>query len=560
MSTIPSTQPFRLGSHTPSREPEIWWSQIVVITTLVLASAVRAFHVLRYDFPLNDGGLFFVMAQDVQQASYHLPRFTSYNDFNIPFVYPPLAFYVAGLSNDLTGIGMIYIFRFVPLVVTCLTVLVFYFLARSLLGDNVAVLAATLAFALMPRSFVWLLMGGGITRAFGLLFALLALHQIHRFYTSDRWWFSITTAFFAALAVLSHLEVGWFLAYSTVLFFLAYGRSWNGFLGSIAVALTTIALTAPWWALVLAEHGSGPLLAGSRSGGSPLDPNLRLWAAFSLARFGSTAEQLFPVIQMLGLLGALACLLTRRWLLVAWWTAIVLLNLRAFTTYTTIPVALLAGIGFSDALLPSLRRLSVTKSGEASNGGPGYALPGHGHTWAAGFIAGGFVAYAAVAAFLTHPSIPGEISGLTGLSPDERSAMTWIASETPPSSQFIVLTGIDDWGWDKSSEWFPALTRRRSVVTPQGTEWLQGNVVERLSIAYEELQACANQHVSCLTQWSESTGIPFTHVYVHLPETRTRRLARQCCAIVTSLLADDRYVPVYEGSSALVFARREPPG
>lgn len=46
---------------------------------------VRAFYVLSQDFPLNDGGLFYVMVQELKQAQYRLPVFSSYigNSFRL---------------------------------------------------------------------------------------------------------------------------------------------------------------------------------------------------------------------------------------------------------------------------------------------------------------------------------------------------------------------------------------------------------------------------------------------------------------------------------------------
>ena len=51
-------------------------------------------------FPVNDGGMFYVMMKDLQANHYIPPLYTSYNQINIPFAYPPLAFYIgAGLSD-----------------------------------------------------------------------------------------------------------------------------------------------------------------------------------------------------------------------------------------------------------------------------------------------------------------------------------------------------------------------------------------------------------------------------------------------------------------------------
>ena len=56
----------------------------------------------------------------------------------------------------------------------------------------------------------------------------------------------------------------------------------------------------------------------------------------------------------------------------------------------------------------------------------------------------------------------GEASFLVSLSSDERTAMAWVARETPTASRFLL---VPDTGWETAEtiEWFPVLTGRVSV-------------------------------------------------------------------------------------------------
>src|SRR6476646_7968617 len=102
---------------------------IMLITNLGLF--IRLAHVAAgNDFPLHDGGMFYVMVEDLQKSNYSLPAHTSYNGGQIPFAYPPLGFYAAALLNDLAQISLVDIFRFVPAFVSTLTIPAFYLLAR----------------------------------------------------------------------------------------------------------------------------------------------------------------------------------------------------------------------------------------------------------------------------------------------------------------------------------------------------------------------------------------------------------------------------------------------
>ncbi len=56
---------------------------------------------LNSQMPLNDGGPFYSMIQDIQKNGFALPLFTSYNLDHIPLVYPPLSFYFTALLSTL---------------------------------------------------------------------------------------------------------------------------------------------------------------------------------------------------------------------------------------------------------------------------------------------------------------------------------------------------------------------------------------------------------------------------------------------------------------------------
>jgi len=519
---------------------------LAVIAAVGLGLLARAGRVLSDDFPLNDGGLFYAMVRDLQRTHYHLPDVTSYNAAGIPFAYPPLGFYLAGLLDDLTPLDLSTIFRFLPLAATTLTIAALFLLARALLPSLWAAVAATVAFALLPRSFIWLVMGGGITRAPGLLFAVLALWRLHRFYTHRQARDVPLIAFLAGAAVLSHLEAGLFLAASGALLFLVYGRHRRGLLGSLLIAVGAVALAAPWWGTVMAQHGIAPFLAAHDTGPSAFsDRGTAIVVLITLARLGvlgTTGEPLFPVIGAVALLGglvtladAVAALASRRrppatLLLPAWWVATYVIDPRAAETYATVPIALLAGIG-SVALLSLLaERVPIAR--------PWPALAG------LGLLLG----YAALAILLilVRPARSGQGSDLVSLSKDERAAMAWVARETPPTSRFLIISGAS-WQSDRSSEWFPVLAQRVSVATPQGYEWTSNVAFAQHVALHAEVQQCAGKDAACLEPGVARLAV--NYLYVHT--------GAACCAVAQSLAADPRYALVYDRGGTRIFARRE---
>jgi hypothetical protein len=111
------------------------------------------------------------------------------------------------------------------------------------------------------------------------------------------------------------------------------------------------------------------------------------------------------------------------------------------------------------------------------------------------------------------------------------------------------------------SEWFPALTRRRSVAAVQGSEWLPHGATGSRLDAYNALQRCAFRDANCLREWTESWDLAFDHVYVVKGRAVEAPYAGRfgfetCCELLRdSLLSDPGYRLVYDGPGVSVFER-----
>jgi len=540
--------PLRVVPHlaAPAAAPELLSGAMyaaMIACAIGLAVLVRATIVLASDFPLNDGGMFFAMARDLQASHYALPATTTYNASDIPFAYPPLGIYVAALIDDFTPISLLTVFRFLPLIVNSLMLVAFFAFARRMLDSRVAVVTAVFVFGLLPATMQWMIMGGGVTRSFGFLFAVLAIGQVHAMYTSDKLWRVPVVTLLASLVVLSHIEMAWFTAFVSALLFVAYGRSRRGVLASAVVAAGTLLLTSPWWGSVLHQHGTAPFIASLHSGVAWRDP------IYLLIRFDATVEPLFALIGALGLLGIFTCIARRQYLLPCWVLAAAVLDPRAFAASASMPLALLAAISVHNVLLPLVPQrvpLSLSPYGagaaEARRSAPG---------WLAGSALVLGVCYLVLSALINSPAL------LTGMKADERDAMRWVASNTAPESRFAVVSA-DGWSVDRTSEWFPVLAGRKSIATVQGTEWLSdGGFAQRHDDALA-LQKCANRASDCLDQWSAKTNKPFDYVYMtKIPPRLEKQSKDPCCAALrAALTADPRYSVVYDSTAATIFQRR----
>jgi len=524
---------------------------------VTLAVIVRAFLVLSRDFPLNDGALFYLMAKELGDNGFHLPATTSYNGAGIPFAYSPLGFYLTAFLHTVVGIGLPDLLRILPLVFSSLCVIAFYLLARELNASRATVVAALCTFAVLPRSFLWLIMGGGLTRSIGFLFAILTLWQVHRVYTRRAWRHVAWATALASLTVLSHLGTAPFVAFSAVLMLLLFGRHKFGIYASLAIALGTVVLTAPWWASVAAVHGFAPFAAAGATGGTVFSSQSRGQALAKLAFFGlGTAEPLFPIIGALAIVGAFASMTRRGAFLPVWWLTIILLDTRAGATYASIPVALLAGIALTDIIVPVIARTSSWYRQPprlpASSGWDLVTVAPRARQWAVASVLTILLAYGVASAVLRRPSLNAEGRYLTSLTADDRAAMAWISRETPAASRFLIVVGGAAGGWwsDRIGEWFPVLANRVSVATVQGTEWLPRGTFEIRERGYDELQGCAVWGTPCIEQWATDHRLPYTHVY--LPKT----LAFPCCGPLDSALRhSSTYRLVFDGPAATIFVR-----
>lgn len=502
-----------------------------VAGVIALGFIVRLSYTLRSDFPLNDGALFYQMIRDIQANGYRLPAFTSFNSEGIPLAYPPLPFYVTGFVVDATPMGLLGALRWLPLIASTLAIPAFFLLARAELRSRTNALVATFLFSMLGPAFTWMLMGGGITRSFGYVFAILTMWQAREMYVRKSYRRAAIVGALAALTLASHLEMGWWTAFSCGLLFLAYGRHRAGVVSSVAVGVLGVVLCAPWWATVLAQHGPAPLIAAFHSGTKPLA------GPIILIQYDVAVEPLFAIIGGLGLVGVVASLARRQYLLPGWLVSVALLDTRAFPTSSTVPLAMLAALGAAEILRIASQ---PAPDGAASR----VVVPPR---WLAGGALTAIACYAMLSAIIASPKL------LTGLTPDERGAMAWAGSNTPSGSAFAVITQ-DGWAVDRTSEWFPVLSGRTSVATVQGSEWVAGDYRQR-SVDYSALQDCAEEDGNCLLAWMSETGRTFKYVYItKIPPRVPSYSTEACCrSLQTALAHDSRFTRVYDGAGASIY-------
>ncbi|HVX31165.1 MAG TPA: hypothetical protein VHA53_11855, partial [Nitrolancea sp.] len=426
----------------------------------------------------------------------------------------------------------------IPALFSLLTLGAFMLLAHDILRKRESVVIASLAFALVPRSHNWEIMGGGLTRSIGFFFAILAIWQAYRLYTQRSRTALILTTLFGALACLSHLEMGMFVAFSAALLFVLYGRNRIGIRDSSVVAAGVLVLTSPWWGTVIARHGIEPFMnAGQTGNHSPI----ALLALLINPNWGQ--EPFFPLFSALAFLGIVAAIAQRRNLLPLWVAVGLLVDPRKFETEAMVPMAMLVAIAIIDLLVPLLRE-RVTKPGSVR-------INGRIMAWVNPLVVGVLILYGLISAFGTSAQAN------IGLATSERQAMEWVRDSTAPDSRFIVISG-DTWPLDRSGEWLPVLSDRVSVSTVQGYEWLPDNAYVTQKDAYHDLQECMTMTASCVEDWRVEYGKTFDYVYIATRDESPGGVyprAACCGGLAASFANDPNYRLVFQNEGATIFER-----
>ncbi len=498
---------------------------VALLTILGLAARLSA--PLSASFPLNDGGLFYQMIADLQNNNFVLPSVTTYNFAEIPFAYPPLAFYLYGLLNA-GGIPLLKLMQFLPAITTTLTIPAFYFFAKDILGNKQQALFGTMAFALLPRAFDWLIMGGGVTRSLGFLFAILAIHQTYLLFTNPASRSLILAALFSGLVVSTHPEAAVHTIIAAVLIFIWRDRSLKGAVRGAAVALGTLILSAPWWITILVQHGIAPLQAAQIAAReNSVDFVLRI---FTLIKFDFTDEPFLQLLAVIGLIGAFILFAQRKPALPIWFILIALIEPRGGTLYMMLPLAMFIGITFDQAIHPVLK-----------------PQDGNSRAWAWNAFIGFFLLYGMINASVTASNINRQLTLTSG----DLQAFAWVRANTPPESRFILITQRLPLN-DSTSEWFPVIAERHSLATIFGYEWVNDGLFEKRVEQYQKLQTCMMQDTTCLNQWAHTYNQEFSYIYLQKPQGETSAQP----PLYTSLINSTEFEIIFNSENAGIFLRK----
>jgi hypothetical protein len=267
---------------------------------------------------------------------------------------------------------------------------------------------------------------------------------------------------------------------------------------------------------------------------SPIVGNAHVYPLASALRTGVTLdlthESWMPLGTVFVLVGLAACVRRRAFFLPMWLLMVMVTDSRGWQIPLAVPLCLLGGVGLWTAISAFAGSAKVDAQMRR-------ALP----RWSVGLLLG-FLLLRSIGSAIVYESANNPV-----VSPGERTAMDWVARETPASARFLVIgTGVGS--SEEDVEWFPALTARQSVLTLQGTEWLSG-VYARRSDEVQAVQACI-PNLSCVNRTLHADGVTFGYVYIARSAP-----GDGCVAMCGELAGSAGYRQIYSGPGAWIFRR-----
>jgi hypothetical protein len=354
-------------------------------------------------------------------------------------------------------------------------------LASELTKDKVELFLSSVIFAVVLQVYLWTAKGGGLSRSPGLLFTVLTLFLFLLYKNQNAKKYLIFSAIAFGLTAASHLEWALIAAVSLFIFILFFGKykTKQELFNLLIFGIISVLVTIPWWGTVIYRFGITPFIIAWNVAKMDITQFFEKFfagAMFKVTIF-SAKDYLLPVFGLLGFL--YACFFKERLLLPVWLLATYIVAPKNSPISGLLPLVILIALGlrsFDKGLLYLLEKTKVTNGKDFQ---PNFS-----------------VLYLFIVMCLSIPQLFIK-PVLPILTPVERTAMEYVRENIPIDAKFLVLTP-NDWYSADAAEWFPYLTQRQSLTTPQGLEWVSAMEFNKIA-----------QQVTILSQIvrNEQTGV-----------------------------------------------------
>ena len=442
---------------------------------VMLLSYIPLFgNALRYDLPLGYSGLYSLMSEEIVKNKFLLPdTIPFYGPGGLPFMYPPLGFYIMAISTRFLGISqwgyLIYAAPFFSL----LSLIPLYYFALKISKSRVAASVCVVVTAYSSRVYMVHTLSAGMIRALAFLLVMTALYFYVRALQEEKNLFYALASLFFALTFLTH----WLYAVFFVLVAAILGiftLRWRTILKSFVMGIGGILLSSPWVLSMMHKYGATFLDGAFHSHGNDyflffLQDYHKLfpWIAENFRHINKD-----PWLTSLILIGLLYLIAIRKISLPVVLFA-VLTVLSEADRFVVVVGGLIGGI-----MVNALWTQIVQSPSNLSNTNSEYKLKG--------------------LTFLILLTLVISWNGFNDISkyqPEISHATLELASfvqeSTEPNTTYLVVAGAGE------AEWFPYLLRRTPAIASWGSEWI-GTYPEQVRYLLQVEECETKQDANCL--------------------------------------------------------------
>lgn len=443
-------------------------TKIIFILVVGLASlAVLFLNPFRYEFPVGYAGMFASFGRQLADENFRLP---AYALGNVPYVYPPLGFYMMAVSLKLDISDWLYL-RFMPALFSMAAVLVFFIIYVHLYRSKVFASLALLLLAASPylnESNVW---AAGMVRGLAFAFFALAFYTFLQIKVDSDWKVPALAGILGGLTILSHPGYAFFLALWMGVWFLFRLEIWR----KIPIVLLFVLVTiGPWLAAVLSNHSFDVFIHALGS-----HDTLGVFSIFydperlvALVLLGVSKLFQIPLLGWLAVIGLGYHIYRRRFELPVLFAATLLFGLES-RRFIVILGCLLA----VNLLQEFYQAFSARKYWEIASLGVVLLLT-------VSIFVSGAQRIAAMKPSLTRPYL---------------EAADYLRQNSLPGEQYLIYADYQE------AEWFPYFAGRTPVFAHWAHEW-QGNLGEQSVLLYENFDCGRNADLACVNDVIRRVG------------------------------------------------------
>lgn len=415
----------------------------------------------RFDLPVGYAGMFASFGEQLSAENFSLPE---YGLGGVPYVYPPLGFYLQAIFLKL-GISTWFYLRWLVPCFSLAALVVFSVIYDRLFHSKMWAGLAALLIASSPylvESHAW---AAGMVRGLAFLNFMLAFGIFLHLKPDSNWKLPTLAGIFSGLTILSHLGYTFFLALWMGIWFLFNLKNWRQVLIMGAAAIITI---APWLIAVLARHPADVFFNALQAHGTlSIVSALQDLSQLRILLWVGMSKMLeIPLLAWAALAGAVYHIYQRRYQLPIMLAATLLFSLESRR------FVIVLGVLLTVSSLQSITALFENKKNLQRF-----------TTLMAAFIilalySSGMQLVAAMKPSLTQALI---------------DAGKFLNTKSSPEDGYLLIGGYGE------TEWFPFLSQRVPIFAHWAREW-QGDLGEQGGLS-ADLFSCAQQgDLDCVSQ------------------------------------------------------------